>query len=86
MVAITGAKPVLADSKSIYDWNADPKDIEAKITSKTKAVIIVHFAGYPCDMDEIKAICQKHNLVLIEDVAHAIGADYKGQKCGAMVM
>ena len=81
-VSMVGAKPVLADSKSFSDWNVSPQDIEKKITSKTKAIIIVHYAGYPCDMDEIIRIVKKNNLLLIEDVAHAIGAEYKGKKCG----
>lgn len=84
MVSLTGAKPVLAESKSLYDWNVSADDIEKKITPKTKAVIIVHFAGYPCDMDEISQVVKKHNILLIEDVAHAVGADYKEQKCGTI--
>ncbi|MEI7475168.1 MAG: DegT/DnrJ/EryC1/StrS family aminotransferase [bacterium] len=84
MVSITGAIPVLADSKSLYDWNVCSNDIESKITDKTKAVIIVHFAGYPCDMNEIKAITDKYNLILIEDVAHAVGGSYKNEKCGTI--
>lgn len=82
VISIVKAKPVLADSKSFDDWNVNPLDIEKKITSKTKAIIIVHYAGYPCDMDEIISISKKHNLILIEDVAHAVGAEYKGKKCG----
>lgn len=84
VTSLVGATPVLADSKSLYDWNVSVSDIEEKITPKTKAIIIVHFAGYPCDMDEIAALAKKHNLILIEDVAHAIGADYKGKKCGTI--
>ncbi len=82
MIMMIGARPVLADSKSLIDWNVSPDDIHKKITRRTKAIIIVHFAGYPCDMDEIKTIARENNIVLIEDVAHAIGADYKGSKCG----
>lgn len=82
VVSLVGATPVLADSKSLEDWNVSPQDIKAKITQKTKAIIIVHFAGYPCDMDEICQIVQENNLILIEDVAHAIGAEYKSRKCG----
>lgn len=81
-VSMVGAKPILADSKSLTDWNVDPSDIAAKITNRTKAIIIVHFAGYPCDMDSISALADKNKLILIEDVAHAIGAEYKGRKCG----
>ncbi len=82
VVKMVGAVPVLADSTSFEDWNINPSEIEKKITDKTKAVIVVHYAGYPCNMDAIMKICREHNLFLIEDVAHAIGAEYKGQKCG----
>ena len=82
MVVVNNLKPILADSKSFTDWNVSVEDIKNKITPKTKAVIIVHFAGYPCDMDEICQLCEEKKLILIEDVAHAIGAEYKNQKCG----
>ena len=82
IVTFVGATPVLADSKSLNDWNVSPKDVARKITPQTKAVIVVHYAGYPCDMDELTTLCAEKNLVLIEDVAHAVGAEYKGKKCG----
>jgi len=81
-IVYTGAKPVFADVVSLTDFNISPKEIERKITNKTKAIIIVHYAGYPCNMDEICAIVKKHDLFLIEDCAHAPGAEYKGQKVG----
>ncbi len=84
VVTLTGAKPVIADIKSLDDWNVDPKDIEKKINKKTKAVIAVHYAGWPCDMDEIRALCEKHGIILIEDAAHAPGAEYKNRKCGTL--
>ena len=73
---MTGAKNILADITSMEDWSMDPDDIEVRITPKTKAVMIVHYAGYACDMDRITAICKRHNLFLIEDCAHTPGADY----------
>ena len=76
VTAMAGAKNVLADITSLEDWSADPADIEAKITDKTKAVMIVHYAGFACDMERIAAICKKHNLFLIEDCAHTPGAEY----------
>jgi dTDP-4-amino-4,6-dideoxygalactose transaminase len=82
VVSLVGATPVLADSKSFEDWNVSPEDIASKITKNTKAIIIVHYAGMPCDMDEIVKLTKDNNVILIEDVAHAIGAEYKGQKCG----
>ncbi|RJR55011.1 MAG: DegT/DnrJ/EryC1/StrS family aminotransferase [Desulfobacteraceae bacterium] len=83
VVRMVGATPVPADCTSLYDWNMSPADIEAKITSRTKAVMIVHYAGYPCNMDEIVGICKRHGLYLVEDCAHAPGAEYRGKKCGA---
>jgi dTDP-4-amino-4,6-dideoxygalactose transaminase len=64
------------------DWSIDPNDIEARITSKTRAVMIVHYAGYACDIERITAICKRHNLFLIEDCAHTPGADYNRQPLG----
>lgn len=60
----------------------DPDDIEKRITPKTKAIMVVHYLGYPCDMDKIMAIAKKHNLIVIEDVSHAQGGKYKGKKLG----
>lgn len=82
VVTMAGAKNVLADITSNDDWSMDPADIEAKITPKTKAVLIVHYAGFACDMEAICEICKKHNLYLIEDCAHTPGADYKGRALG----
>ena len=73
---MTGAKNILADITSMEDWSVDPDDIEARITPKTKAVMIVHYAGFACDMERITALCKKHRLILIEDCAHTPGADY----------
>jgi len=83
VVEMVGAKNVLADITSINeDWSMDPADIEAKITPKTKAIMIVHYAGFACDMERITAICKKHKLFLIEDCAHTPGADFNGKPLG----
>jgi len=82
VVKLVGAKPILADCDSYYNWNVSEKTIKKVLTSKTKAVIVVHFAGYPCDMEEIVKLCKKNNIVLIEDCAHAPGANYKGKAVG----
>ncbi len=63
--------------------NINPEEIESKITSKTKAIITVDFAGHPCDYDKIKAIARKNKLLIIEDACHALGAEYKGKKIGS---
>ena len=62
--------------------NIDPEEIKKKISSNTKAIIPVHFAGHSCDLEEISLIAQKHNLLVIEDAAHALGAEYKNSKIG----
>jgi perosamine synthetase len=77
-----GAVPVFVDIDD-ETFNLAPRLIEEKITPKTRAVIIVHLYGQPCDMDEILAICKKHNLVLIEDACQAHGAEYGGHKVGS---
>lgn len=76
-----GAKPVFADIDPVT-YNIDPVDIRRKINDKTRAIIPVHFTGQPCEMDEIHAIAKKHNLIVIEDAAHALGAVYKGRMIG----
>jgi len=78
-----GAKPVFADIK-YEDLNIDPKSIEKKITDQTKAIIVVHYGGNPCDLDEIRKIGRKHNLPIIEDAAHAMGSKYKGKYIGSV--
>ena len=83
-VLYCGAKPVFADITSLDDFNISPDDILEKITNKTKAITIVHYGGYPCDMDAIMEIAEDHNLKVIEDAAHAPGAEYKSKKCGAI--
>lgn len=83
VIVHVGARPVFVDiQKDTY--NIDPSLIEKAITKKTKAIIAVHYAGHPCDMDEIIRIAKKHKLVVIEDAAHAIGAVYKGKKIGTV--
>lgn len=77
-----GAEPVFADVQS-DTINISPKEIKKKITLNTKAIIPIHFAGHPCDMKEIYTIAKKHNLVVIEDAAHALGAKYKGSRIGS---
>ncbi len=82
-VLYCGGTPVFADiDRDTY--NIAPEEIENKITNKTKAIIPVHYTGQPCDMDRINEIARKHNLMVIEDAAHALGASYKGKKIGSM--
>ena len=81
-ITACGAKPVFCDINP-DSLLIDIKDIERKITSRTKAIIPVHYAGYPCDMDMILKIRDKYNLRIIEDAAHAIGSSYIGRKIGS---
>ena len=77
------ARPVFTDIQ--YETgNIDPNKIEEKITKKTRAIMVVHWAGYPCDMDEINKIAKRYNLVVIEDAAHALGATYKNRPIGSI--
>jgi UDP-4-amino-4,6-dideoxy-N-acetyl-beta-L-altrosamine transaminase len=81
-VLYCGGRPVFADIQE-DTANIDPRAIEKKITARTKAIIPVHFAGHPCDMKEIRNIAKRHSLLVIEDAAHALGAEYKGSKIGS---
>lgn len=76
-----GATPVFVDSNK-KDWQMSPKDIRKKITTKTKAIMVVHLYGHPCDMDKIMSIAKEHNLLVIEDCAEAIGSKYKDKHVG----
>lgn len=80
-VLYCGGTPVFADIKA-DTYNIDPKEIQKKITNKTKAIIPVHFTGQPCEMDEINRIAKENNLIVIEDAAHALGANYRNKKVG----
>ena len=77
------AKPIYADIDP-RTFNIDPKQIEDKITRKTKAIYVVHYGGQMCDMDPIMEIARKHSLYVLEDCAHAHGATYKGRQAGSI--
>lgn len=78
-----GATPVLADIDPVT-MNIDPAQIEARLSPRTRAILPVHFAGRPCDMDAIMGIAARHDLKVIEDCAHAIESEYKGRKTGTI--
>ncbi len=82
-VITANATPVFADIE-LDTLNIDPNAIEPLITPRTRAIIPVHFAGLPADMDAIMAIARRHNLIVIEDAAHAHGAEYKGRRAGSI--
>ncbi|MBS1505284.1 MAG: DegT/DnrJ/EryC1/StrS family aminotransferase [Bacteroidetes bacterium] len=77
-----GATPVLVDCDPAT-WNMDVHQIEAKITPKTKAILVVHIYGLPVDMDPVLQLCKKYNLKLVEDAAEMHGQTYNGKKCGS---
>jgi dTDP-4-amino-4,6-dideoxygalactose transaminase len=81
-IIFTGAVPVLAEIDD--SLTLDPRDVEKKISPKTKAILAVHMIGNPCDLDDLKAIAKKHKLLLIEDAAQAFGGRYKGKALGTI--
>ncbi len=83
-IRYVGAIPVFADIKSFEDLTIDPDDIEAKITNKTKAIIVMHYGGFACDMEKIMQIAQKYNLKVIEDACHGPLSVYNGIKLGTI--
>lgn len=83
MIVRSGATPVLADVDP-ETLNIDAEKIRLKITERTKAIIPVHFAGQPCNMDSIFALAKKFDLRVIEDAAHAVGTEYKGKRIGSL--
>ena len=78
------AIPVFADVKSYEDLTIDPVDIESKITSKTKAIVVMHYGGFACNMDAILKIAKKYNLKVVEDACHGPLSEYNGKKLGTI--
>ncbi|MBI2676549.1 MAG: UDP-4-amino-4,6-dideoxy-N-acetyl-beta-L-altrosamine transaminase [Candidatus Yanofskybacteria bacterium] len=83
MLLAIGAKPVFCDIR-LDNYNIDESKIETLITPKTKAIVPVHFGGHPCNMDKILSLAKRHNLLVIEDACHALGASYKNKKIGGI--
>ena len=81
-VVASGAAPVLVDSNPV-NWQMDVSQIRRKITSKTRAIMVVHIYGHPADMVPIIEFATKHNLYVVEDAAETHGALYKGKNCGS---
>lgn len=79
-----GAKPIFCDIKSYDDLTIDPIQIERLITHKTRAIIVMHYAGYPCDMTDIISLAKDKNLFVIEDACHGLLSEYKGNKLGTI--
>ncbi len=83
-VLYCGATPVFADIVGIDDLRVDPRDIERKITSRTRVLVPMHYAGYPCDMDSLQALASARGLRLVDDAAHAPGASWRGRPVGSI--
>lgn len=81
-VRYTGATPVFGDIESYDSLTLSPASIEANLTERTKAILVMHYAGYPCDMPAIMEIARKHNLIVLEDSAHAIGSSLQARSLG----
>ncbi len=77
-----GATPVLCDIVGPDDLNLDPEDVAARITPRTRAVLAVHYAGYPADLPRLAALCEQHGLLLVEDSAHSLISHKDGRACG----
>ncbi len=83
-IRYVGATPVFCDIISPENLTIDPVEIEKNITNKTKAIIVMHFAGFPCEMQKILEIAQKYNLKIVEDACHGPLSEYQGQKLGTL--
>jgi dTDP-4-amino-4,6-dideoxygalactose transaminase len=81
-VRYTGAKPVFADIESLTQWTISPASIEACITDQTRAILVMHYAGFACDMPAIMEIAARHHLLVLEDSAHAVGSSLEGRSLG----
>jgi dTDP-4-amino-4,6-dideoxygalactose transaminase len=79
-ILYTGAMPVFADIRSLDDFTISPDDIESKINERTRGIVVVHYAGFPCNMDRIMEIARKYGLFVVEDAAHAVGGEYSARR------
>ena len=84
VIVHVGATPVFCDIVGDSDLNLDPEDLARAVTPRTKALLVLHYGGFPCDMDAVRAIAAEHRLAVIEDAAHAPGARYDGRTCGTI--
>jgi dTDP-4-amino-4,6-dideoxygalactose transaminase len=83
-IAHTGAEPVFSDICGPDDLNLDPADLERAIGPRTKAVVVMHYGGFACDMDAVDALAEQHGLAIVEDAAHAPGGSWDGRMCGTL--
>jgi len=83
-VRYVGATPVFADIVDSTDLNLDPASVEARVTPRTKAILVMHYGGFPCAMDELSAIGRRHQLSIVEDACHGPLSEYRGRKLGTL--
>lgn len=83
-IAHTGATPVFCDIKGVHDLNLDPADVEAALSPRTKAIVVLHYGGFPCDMAAVRELAESRGIEIVEDAAHAPGATWRGESCGAL--
>jgi dTDP-4-amino-4,6-dideoxygalactose transaminase len=83
-VSHTGATPIFCDVRGPHDLNLDPADLEDAVTPHSKAILVLHYGGFPCDMGAVMEIASRHRLTVIEDAAHAPGATWQGRMCGTI--
>ncbi len=81
---VQGATPVFADVLSEDDWTIDPDDVERRLTDRTRAILVVHYGGYPCRMGRLREIAERHRLRVIEDACHAPFSELDGRRLGAL--
>jgi dTDP-4-amino-4,6-dideoxygalactose transaminase len=80
----TGAEAVFCDIVGPEELNLDPVDVQAAVGPKTKAILVLHYAGFPCALEEIREIAGRYGLAIVEDAAHAVGASWRGRMCGTL--
>jgi dTDP-4-amino-4,6-dideoxygalactose transaminase len=83
-IAHTGATPVFCDVRGEDDLNLDPSDVEAALGPRTKAIVVLHYGGVPCDMGAVRELASSRGVEIVEDAAHAPGATWRGERCGAL--
>lgn len=83
-IVYTGARPVFVDVRSLDDWTIDPDDVRRKVTHATRAIFLVHYGGYLCDMDALGLVAREHGLAIVEDAAHVPGAHLGGRAAGTL--
>jgi dTDP-4-amino-4,6-dideoxygalactose transaminase len=83
-IAHTGATPVFCDIKGVHDLNLDPADVEAALSPRTKAIVVLHYGGFPCDIAAVRELAESRGIEIVEDAAHAPGATWRGERCGAL--